>query len=165
MSASTRHGGFSLAELIISIGFFGLAILTLLGLSISISRTDSKALERSAGTLIANQVLGQTLAQLQADNPAGIRERFFAEENVSPPWQEGSLTNDRTTFYYQVQVASVSRASGGSMGTALYSSRLKKVVVHVWWAGEEEQTRQGSGQLEVYVTRLVSESEIPLVPH
>ena len=160
-----KKRGFSLAELVLSIGLFALAVLTLLGLSLSISRTDSKALERSAGTLIANQVLGRTIAELNADSPAGARENFFSIESAATIWDKGELKNGHTDFFYSVEVGTVRDAgTGASLGNVLEGNRLKRVTVHVWWAGESSQTRQGSGQLEVFVSKLVSEAEVALAP-
>lgn len=159
----TKPTGFSLAELILSIGFFGLAILTLIGLSIAITRTDSKALERSAGTLIGDQVLNRTIAELKEDNPAGARANFFSGDFSVTPWSKGNLVNARTTFYYEVFAHTViDRGTGSPLSEDVPGNRLKQVNVHVWWAGEESSTRQGSGNLEVWITQLVSEAEVTL---
>lgn len=158
-----RNRAFSLAELILSIGFFAMAILTLIALSISISRTDSKSLENSAGTLVADQLMGQTLSGLKSDGVQ--RENFFSGEYVDAPWSSGQVVNGHTTFFYEVKVASVRDAStGDQVGDSVTQSRLKKVDVHVWWAGDTTQTRQGSGRLEVFSTRLVSEPEVHADP-
>lgn len=150
---------FSLAELILSIGFFAIAVLSLIALSLSITRTDSKSLENSAGTLVADQLLGQTLANLKAD--AALKENFFAGDFIDPPWSQGQVVNEHTTFFYQVKVESVrDAATGDQVGDSTSKSRLKKVDIHVWWTSEKGRTRQGSGKLEVTSARLVCEPEV-----
>ncbi len=155
-----RKSGFSLAELILSLGFVALAILSVLGLSLGVMRTDHKALERAAGTLVAEQIVERLRAQLLADEPAGFREHFLHEEHNGTPWDEGSIKNGKTIFYYSVRAISVVDTDGNKVGASSDGNRLKKVDVHVWWAGEDTQTRQGSGQLEVRVTQLISEASI-----
>ncbi|MCA9777088.1 MAG: hypothetical protein KC800_10240 [Candidatus Eremiobacteraeota bacterium] len=148
-------------EVILSFGFFAIAILTLIGLSLSISRTDSKAMETAAGTLIADQVLGRTLASLRSDTPPGSRAGFFSGEYVDPPWDSGSLVNGKTTFYYELTTNQVEDvATGGPLGDPALSNRLIKLNIRVWWASEEQEVRQGSGRLQVTTSRLVSEAEI-----
>ena len=49
--------GFGLAEVILALGLLAVAIMSIMGLSISALRTDSKAMETSAGRLIADQVV------------------------------------------------------------------------------------------------------------
>ncbi len=161
MSTHSSARGFSLAELILSIGLFSLAVLALLGLSLSILRTDSKALERSAGTLIADQLLQRTLAQLRNDEPLGSRGAFFGGDHSKAPWSEGTIQNDQTEFSYKLYSRPVlDRATGAELSESSPGNRLRKVEIHVWWASEEGQARQGSGFLEVWTTRLVSEAEV-----
>lgn len=161
MKQKLRTIGFSLAELILSMGFFAMVILTLIGLGIAITRTDSKALESSAGGLIADQVLERTVAELKRNDPEGVREDFFSGNFSAAPWSSGELTNDRTVFYYEVFGTTVlSTGTGNPLADGLDKNRLKKVDVHVWWAGEDTQSRQGSGRLEVWSTRLISEAEV-----
>jgi hypothetical protein len=148
-------------EIILSFGFFAVAILALMGLSLSISRTDSKALETAAGTLIADQLMGRTLASLRTDSPPGSRAGFFSGEFVDPPWDSGSLVSGKTTFYYELTTNQVmDLTTAGPMGEQALSNRLMKLNVRVWWASENQEVRQGSGRLQVVTSRLISEAEV-----
>ena len=142
-------------------GFFATAILSIIGLSISVLRTDSKALETSAGTLIADQVAQRLIAQLKADSPGGTRANFMDNEFVVNPWDKGSLKNENTEFFYTVHASTVTDATTGDpLGASLNGNRLKKADIHVWWASQNEQDRQGSGRLEVRMSKLISEADL-----
>lgn len=153
MTFRTRTYGFSLAELLLAMGLFAIVVLTFLGLATKLLQVDSKSLETSAGSLIAEQLIQRTEAQLSGD--AAARANFFAEAYDVTPWAEGQVVSDGRTFYYTVHARTVA-----NVGTVAPSNRLKKIDFHVWWAGEDTQTRQGQGRLEVRGTQLVSEADV-----
>ncbi|MBI3926838.1 MAG: hypothetical protein HY319_14980 [Armatimonadetes bacterium] len=146
-----------MAELILSIGFFAVAILAILALSVSIARTDSKAVETSAGTLVADRLLQRTLASIYADQPAGARDTFWAIDHVSPPWEEGTIQTNGNQFQYVIYATTVNDSAGTEIGSLAEDNLLKKVDIRVWWWGQQ---RTGYGRLEVRNSRLVSEAEL-----
>jgi hypothetical protein len=155
-----RPRAFSMAELILSLGFFAIVVLVLIALSITVLRTDSKALETSAGSLVADRLMAQTIAGLKADDPAGIRDEFLSAEPSANPWRQGQVTNHHTIFYYTITVSTVKDGAGQPLGAEAGGNRLKKMDVHVRWAGQDRSGRTGFGQLEVWAAQLVNESEL-----
>lgn len=150
--------GFGLAEVILALGLLAVAIMSIMGLSISALRTDSKAMETSAGRLIADQVVKRLGDQLRADTT--IRGDFLSGEFVGPPWDKGTITNNHTVFNYQVFASTVRDAAGKPLGWEAEGNRLKKVDVEVWWTDETDRARQGYGRLEVRTTQLISEAAL-----
>ncbi len=157
---SRRTRAFSLAELILSLGFIAVVILAVLALGVTVLRVDSKSLETSAGSLVADRLVARTVAGLRSDSPAGSKAQFLARDAAGDPWRRGEVQDHRTVFYYTLHVRSVKDAAGDPLGQAAVGNRLKKLDVHVWWAGERRTGREGFGQLEVRTTVLINEAEL-----
>ena len=157
----SKRQGFSLAELIIALGLFAVAILSILGLSILIGKASQEADDRTIGSVVASSLADRLIDQLRSDAPPGTRASFWDNEFGSAnPWEEGTLNNDGTEYQYRILASSVTDSSGDPVGGTTPNNRLKKVDISVWWWGDENQQHQGYGTLKVISTRLVSEGEM-----
>lgn len=153
-----KSRGFSLPEVILALGLLAVAILSLLAVSVSTLRSDSKALETAAGRLIADQVMKRLLDQM-AEDPA-VRESFLSGDFQLQPWDQGTLTHDNTVFSYTILARTVRDGAGDPVGKEAPGNRLKKVDIKVWWTDEANRTRQGYGRLQVETTQLISEAAL-----
>lgn len=153
-----------MAELLVAVGFFAVAVLAILGLTLSVLRMDSKAAQTSAGTLVADQLLQQTVASVRADSPPNTKASFWGSEYLNPAWAEGVVLNNDTQFHYVIYATTVTDAGGTPVGSLASDNRLKKLDVRVWWFNESPTSRSGYGRLEAQVTQLVSEAETIATP-
>ena len=153
-----RRRAFTLTELIVAIGFFAVAILAVLGLSLAINRLEAKSANTNVGKSVASQILQRTLSDVRADQPPGARANFWDSDHLDPPWDEGVQLSDHTRFNYTVTCSTVSDTAGDEIGHGIGGNRLKKVDVLVTWWNAEEKPGREQGPLEVTATQLVSES-------
>ena len=159
----TTQRGFTIAELLVAIGFFAVAVLTVLGLNLAVVRVDSKAIESAAGSVVADRLIQRTVAKVKADAPAGTRANFWVVDHVSVPWEEGTTRNGGTEFHYTVSAETVLDPAGNPIGqSGAGPNRLEKIDVRVWWFSDDtgsETSRAGYGRLEHKATKLITEAE------
>lgn len=155
-----QQRAFSLAEMLVALGLIAVAILSILALSISITRGNQEGTDRAIGGVVARQLVKRLVDRLRADIPAGTRADFWDNEHGVTPFEDDVFRSNNTEFQYKIFATSVTDGTGDSVGGATVGNRLKKVDIVVnWWNSETEQ-RQGYGQLEIRNTRLVSEAEL-----
>jgi Tfp pilus assembly protein PilV len=152
--------GFSLAELVLAIGLFAVAILSILGLSILVGKTNQEGDDRLVGEVVGGILLDRVVDQVRSDSPAGTADDFWNNEHVTDPWDESDISNGGTEYKYRITAQSVFTSSGVPVGGSTPNNRLKKVDVTVWWWDSDTQQRQGYGKLQVSNSRLVSEGEL-----
>lgn len=162
-TVSNKPSGLSLAELMVAVGFFAVAILAILGLTVSVLRTDSKSSESAAGALMADRLLQRTIARVKGD--ATARANFWNNEHLTPPWEQGvARSTSGNDFNYVIYATTVVGVGGSPVGSLAPDNRLKKVDVLVWWFNANPTDRAGYGKLNTRVTQLVSEAETVAPP-
>jgi hypothetical protein len=144
----------------LAVGVTALSILSVGLVLFSILRTDRKTVDTSVGGLVARQVLDRAIDRVRADQPAGTKAQFWGGSFVTTPFEAGNLTNNGTSFHYEVRAETVQDTTGTDVGSTLPSNRLKKVDVVVTWWGSEQHDRSGYGELRVETSRLVGEVEL-----
>ena len=160
MNSPRNNRGMSLAELMVAIMLLAICILTVLGLSLAVVRVDSKAAETSAGSVVADTLLQEVVAQVKADSPPGTKDSFW--NNDHEVWAQGSRVNNGPEFSYWISAVTVTTTGGDSLGSADLQNRLKKVDVRVRWFNDgssEQSGRQGYGELEATISQLVPEAQ------
>lgn len=154
--------GFSLIELMVSVGIMATTLLLVLGIFTNVMRASRKAVDLTAGTIVAESVLTKELYRVMADE--GAKARFFDEANNYDTNElvAGTEHLNDAVFTYRVYASNVSL--GSTMATG---NRVKKLDVVVWWWNSDEkgedttihsQTREGFGFLRTEMTRLVNEN-------
>lgn len=138
-----RKLGFTIAEILLSLGFLAVVLLTLLGLATQALQSNRKNLDTAAGQLVADQALE--------------RAAYDAEQSASAAiWSINSLT---------VPVSSTTVTMGSvPYGVTLYANdslvvagkRLKRIRARVIWA-DAPDGKAGQGQLKVEAARLIHE--------
>lgn len=149
-----------MGELLVAIGLFAVAILSILGLSIAMARGTQKGDDTAHGGVVARILLERLVDRLRADMPAGASDDFWDQDHIVSPFEEGEIKNNNTDYQYKIYARTVRDTSGTEIGGTTPGNRLKKVDVSVWWWDSETEDRQGYGRLEIKNTRLISEGEM-----
>ena len=100
--------GFSLAELVVAIGLLAVAILSILGLSILVGKTNQEGDDRAAGEIVAGVLLDRVIDQVRSDSPPGTADDFWNNEHLIDPWEEDVMTNAGTEFKYVIRASAPS---------------------------------------------------------
>ncbi len=138
-----RKLGFTIAEVLLSLGFLTVVLLTLLGLATQALQSNRKNLDTAAGQLVADQALE--------------RAAYDAEQSASASiWSVNSLTvpMSSTTVTMGTIPYAVTLYANDSLTVA--GKRLKRIRVRVLWA-DAPNGKPGQGQLKVEAARLVHE--------
>ena len=156
---SNKPGGFSLAELVLSLGLLTVAMVMLSSLFVGLYRGSDKSGNQSTGLNAAETVLNQQIHDIfKGTHPTLTKAAFFASN--SPPGLSGSLTLSSTEFLYQFDYVTVQSNLGTDLGVGLSGNRLKAVTVTCWWWGQAANShRAGLGKLSVQLRRLVNEND------
>lgn len=151
----STNRGFTLAEVLISVGILAVAMLGMLALC----ATGMTANKKSATTLTAAQVADRQLQRairraVVDDYPAGAREAFWDQEY---PYPTRSLANGKevvgsNTFSYALYANTL------PLPSSVAENRVKRVDIVVWWWSDSGQ-REGYGRLQQQAFRLVNEEQ------
>lgn len=155
---SYQYRGFSLAEVLLSIGTLVLVILTVLALTIALNRGSRKSSDVSAAQYVADQVFNLVVETAQRDN-GSLHKNFWDPDNVT---LSGSVKSNSSEFFYKLDAATVKDTGGQVLHnpatSSLANNRLKFVQIEVhWWSPSSTTTRSGYGKLTTVSTRLVRE--------
>lgn len=162
MNLSSKQCAFSLAEIMVALFCFSVAVLLVLALTISLTRVDRETVDRSAAVSTANRVLERVLRDIRATgDPISEADFWAGSYPASSPILTGSEAVGSTQFSYEVTSGEPLTAldTGQQIGTTGPNNRLKKVSVRVTWFSEDGDARAGYGRLEAGVSRLVREGE------
>lgn len=144
-------------------GTLVLVILTMVALIISLNRGSRKSIDLSAAQFAADQVITVLVDRAQKDQPPGEHSRFWDNDFAAPgaAYQEGSLTANRTEFFYRVDATTARDVANNPINNALPFNRVKLVQVEIyWWNAGANSTRAGYGKLSTRASRLVHEKRI-----
>lgn len=161
--ARSGHAGFSLAEVLLAMGTFTLVILTMIALIISLNRGSRKSIDLAAAQFAADQVITILVDRAQKNQPPGEHSRFWDNDYSAPgaAYQEGSLTANRTEFFYRMDATTARDATNNPINDDLPFNRVKLVQVEIyWWNPSSTATRAGYGRLTTRASRLVHEKRI-----
>ena len=147
-----EKNGFSVAELLLSLGFITTVILSVIGLTTTIHRTGQESADRISASIVADSEIQRVIAAAQSD------DNFWDFDHSATPYTTGSVTVDRTEFNYEVTATTVLDGAD-ELGTSggLRQNRLKKVNIVVTWWDSGTTEHNGYGKLEFKASRLVSE--------
>jgi len=159
-AVSPRSGsGFTLAEVLLAMGTMVLVILTIIALVISLHKGSRKSVDLAAAHLVADQVITELVDQAQKDLPAGAHANFWDSDWT--PYREGSVTANRTDFYYRVDATTVRDPSNNPINSNLSFNRVKLIQIELyWWNPAPSSVRAGYGKLSTQAVRLVHEKRI-----
>lgn len=143
-----RRAGFTLMELLLSLGLIAVAILALMGMALVSVQARQKSFDTETAYQVAQNELQRIVDGALSDTPAGLQAAFF-EHSSSVPLESGTVTVGQTEFSFLVYVETLPFEAA--------PNRLKKVDVEVWWWGEKPGERQGMGRLSYRTSRLVDE--------
>ena len=146
------RSGFSLAELLFSLGIFTIGILALGGLSLAALKAEQK----SVNVVEASQVAVKQLAERSLS--ASIDPSFWATDHVSTPYAQGSQKVGETEYTFECYDLTVMNSeSGDTLGSGVPSNRVKKMDIVVNWY--EDSASSGYGKKSLRQTCLVNESQ------
>lgn len=148
--------GFSLLELLVATGILSTALLLMIGVFLSAMRGNQKAVDLTAGAVVAESVLTQIIYETSSD-PARKADFFDSvyDADTGSPYTSGVLTLNRTPFNYVLYAPTV-------LNPGPYDpdgNKLKRLEVVVWWWQDSSQSaRAGYGQLRTDLVRLVNQN-------
>ena len=154
---SCKCQGFSLLELVISVGILALAVLMVIGLFSYLVFATQKSVDETAGTVVAQAALQSEVERLIYD--ADVHDRFVAGiYNLETLISQGSTTLNHAVFTYQIYTVDLP-SLGGNIGDPLRQLR----VVCWWWSDSavpshqvpSHHTRSDYGNLSVELTRMI----------
>jgi prepilin-type N-terminal cleavage/methylation domain-containing protein len=151
MTIPARRRGFSLIEMVISVGLLASAALLVLGITTSMFYASQKSVDLTTGTVLANSLLKQQAYQVLYDNDASAQ--FFQQSHDAPTLlAEGTYTLNTSTFHYKIYVQDLSLSTALSSGGK--STRMKRLDALVsWW--EEGGNNRAAGLLQVASSRML----------
>ena len=113
---STTNRGFSLGELLVTMGLLATAILALLGLSILIAQADREGVDTRVAAVVASSLVEKLVDQVRADSPTGTAANFWDNDHVGTPWESGVVTNNGTQYQYRILARTVRDSVGDPVG-------------------------------------------------
>lgn len=135
--------GFTIAEVLLSLGLLTVVLLTLLGLATQALQSNRKNLDTAAGQLVADQALE--------------RAAYDAEQSASAAiWSINSLTVPVSTTTVTMGSVPYNVTLYANDSLAVAGRRLKRIRARVVWA-DAPSGKAGQGQLRVEAARLVHE--------
>ncbi len=170
--------GFSLIELLISIGIIATVLLYIMGVFTTGMRANRKSVDLTSGTLVAESVISRELYDILADSQRAsdfFGATYGADSNTA--YVQGSETLDGTVYTYKLYVSDVSmQMAGTDASTTGMGNAIKKVDVQVWWWTQDEEAaktvnpessdsvennaksfKQGYGVASVGLSRLINQ--------
>lgn len=138
-----RKLGFTIAEVLLSLGFLTVVLLTLLGLATQALQSNRKNLDTAAGQLVADQALE--------------RITYDAEQSASATvWGVNSLTVPMSSTIVTMGSIPYEVTLYANDSLTVAGKRLKRIRARVIWA-DAPNGKAGQGQLKVEAARLVHE--------
>ena len=151
---------FSLAELLVALGLFAVAILAILGLSISVARGSQEGEDQAVAGTVSRHLLERVVDRVRTDSPPGTAQDFWDNEHpASNPWEDDEYESNNTLYQYRVFATTVNNTLGDPVGGTTPGNRLKKIDIVINWWDSDTTERAGYGKLEFRNSRLVSEGE------
>ncbi|MDQ7826272.1 MAG: hypothetical protein RDV48_25950 [Candidatus Eremiobacteraeota bacterium] len=126
-----KSHGITFTELMITLFFFNVTLLAIIGVISLMLRSSQKSIDLSSGTLVAGEVLDQ-----------------FLENNPVPAigQLQGELYSEGLHFEYKIDVIQV-------------YPKLKKIEAKIFWWSSATEYREGYGQLFTTVTTMATEKD------
>lgn len=152
----SRSSGFTILELMMSIGIIAVAILAVLAVFTAVLRGSNKSVSLSSGAAIAESKLNEEIYSVLNDDTA--RLNFF--NSTTGLWLSGTdQTLNGTTYHYAIYVEDIAPSGAPLLVTP---NRLKKADITVWWWNDSNvnssgEVRDGYGVLRTQMTRLINE--------
>lgn len=153
---SKLNNGYSLVELMLSMTIILIAMISIIGLFVTLFRSSQKGLDLTNGLVVAESVMNQYIYDKQ--EMAGGLYSNLTDNSASPV--TGTTENDygdelshKTIYSYQIICRDVKTTA---------PLDLKKLDVTVsWWRDPEKESeyKTGYGRLTVHISRLVYTSE------
>lgn len=142
--------GFSLAEMIMSIGILSTALLLVVGVFTYLFNASQKAVDMTAGTVVSGSVMQGIVNRINYDTATNTA--FFQHA-----YAEGSLIETGT--YKLNQADFTYRIYAHDVGALTLGAQMKQLtVVCTWWdsgGSVPGGARAGFGQLQVEMTRFM----------
>lgn len=156
-SGPSATRGFSLAELILSLGIIAVVAVMVAGIYTGMLGSAEKNSDRSAGAVLAESIVLDRVRQVITEQEPGLdRSSFFS--TVGPASLSGTVLLNNTLYTYEVKYRQVRDPSGVVIGSQPEENRLLKLDARVWWWVEDpDQTRPGLGVMSTSWTRLMHE--------
>ena len=149
--------GFSLVEVLVSLGILSLAALVLASVLISTRRAQQAITDSAAARSLAEQTLERTQKSLRLENSLEV-ERFWSDDHdASTPWREGQHKVGSTEYFYRVEAVTVLYSpSGDKVGTLNGSAvnTLKHLKVVVTWKPPNTESGPQRGRQTVSIAQL-----------
>lgn len=129
-----KHMGFSLMELMVSVGIMSVTLLLVLAVFTGSMKASQKTTDLTAGVIVAETVLTKDVYNImnQVDKEADKSAKEHLENGGVVASGIKNLNN--TTFVWELNSTKVSNSDSGASasGTAI-DNKLMKLDVVVWW--------------------------------
>ncbi len=135
--------GFTIAEILLSLGLLAVVLLTLLGLATQALQSNRKNLDTAGGQLVADQALERAVYDAEQSSSAPV----WAINSTTVPMSTTTVTLGTTPYSVTLY------ANDSLTGT---TGRLKRIRASVVWA-DAPNGKAGQGQFRVEAARLVHE--------
>ncbi len=150
------NNGYSLLELMLSMTIILIAMISIIGLFVSLFKSSQKGLDLTNGLVIAESVMNQYIydkQELSGGLFSNLTDNTASPETGTTETDYGSEFSHKTIYSYEIICRDVKTTA---------PLDLKKLDVTVsWWrdSAKESEYRSGYGKLTVHISRLVYTSE------
>lgn len=160
--------GFSLIELILSIGIVGTSLILVVGIFTMLFNGSQKAGDLTAGSVVADGIMTQTIYQVMCTET--YRTAFFQAQYNGPTfYRGGTYSLNSQVYFYKIYCQDLNFGSTlhNSDTDGINGTYLKRFDIVVWWndASAASQTQaqnmtmnqqsRGTGIQEVHQVRLL----------
>jgi prepilin-type N-terminal cleavage/methylation domain-containing protein len=145
--------GFSLMELIISVGIIATAILLVVGIFTFLFKASQKSVDLTAGTVVAESIMQNTVTRFIYDSSfrSSVMQNHSGYNNTE--LEQGTKSYNGAQFSYSIYATDLSQ-----LGSSATNPMLSLSVICRWWdsgGGLAGSARSGYGQLAVELNRIV----------
>jgi prepilin-type N-terminal cleavage/methylation domain-containing protein len=136
-----KKKGFTLAEIVVSLGLFSIMLLTVAFMFTRLLGTSAKGSNLVVGAAVAEEVIEHVITNdlYTSLSLSGVQRQFATDDQ------------NTTEFFYQVDSTELPRVPG----TIGRSYHLKVAVW--WWSDNANEARSGQGKLSYEVERIVAQ--------
>jgi Tfp pilus assembly protein PilV len=145
-----RECAFTVAEVLVALGFLATVLVTVASLFISTARASDEAGEIAPALLAARQIIEQTRNELRTNPDSSESQSFWNNEYPSSPWAAEQIQIGSEEFFCSLFTTNVRNADGDPLG-GRSSNLLKRVRVEVSWQRDD---KPGYGNLSEEVVTL-----------
>jgi hypothetical protein len=147
-----REGAFTIAEVLLALGFLATVLLAAASLFISVVKASDESARTAPALLVGRKLIEDARNQLRLNPDSVAVQDFWDQEYISTPWQELVVRAGNEDYLCRIYTSDVRNSGGETLG-GRPENLLKRVRVEVLW---REGRGQGYGTLSEELVTLFS---------